>query len=57
MGGATGERARDARSSPCATVGHEVVLTHGNGPQVGTLMLQHAVGEPGPRPAAHALTR
>jgi carbamate kinase len=26
--------------------GHEVVLTHGNGPQVGTLMLQHAMGEP-----------
>jgi carbamate kinase len=26
--------------------GHEVVLTHGNGPQVGTLLLQHAVGEP-----------
>jgi carbamate kinase len=26
--------------------GHEVVLTHGNGPQVGTLMLQHAIGEP-----------
>ena len=26
--------------------GHHVVLTHGNGPQVGTLMLQHAVGEP-----------
>ena len=26
--------------------GHQVVLTHGNGPQVGTLMLQHAMGEP-----------
>src|SRR3954463_5180858 len=26
--------------------GDEVVLTHGNGPQVGTLMLQHAMGEP-----------
>jgi carbamate kinase len=26
--------------------GHEVILTHGNGPQVGTLMLQHAMGEP-----------
>jgi carbamate kinase len=26
--------------------GHEVVLTHGNGPQVGTLLLQHAMGEP-----------
>ncbi|MGI8729252.1 MAG: carbamate kinase [Solirubrobacteraceae bacterium] len=26
--------------------GHHVVLTHGNGPQVGTLMLQHAMGEP-----------
>ena len=26
--------------------GHEIVLTHGNGPQVGTLMLQHAMGEP-----------
>jgi carbamate kinase len=26
--------------------GHHVVLTHSNGPQVGTLMLQHAVGEP-----------
>src|SRR4051794_412576 len=26
--------------------GNEVVLTHGNGPQVGTLMLQHAMGEP-----------
>jgi carbamate kinase len=26
--------------------GHEIILTHGNGPQVGTLMLQHAMGEP-----------
>jgi len=26
--------------------GHEVILTHGNGPQVGTLMLQHVMGEP-----------
>src|ERR1700709_1938207 len=26
--------------------GHQVVLTHGNGPHVGTLMLQHAMGEP-----------
>lgn len=26
--------------------GHQVILTHGNGPQVGTLMLQHAMGEP-----------
>ena len=26
--------------------GHEIVVTHGNGPQVGMLMLQHAMGEP-----------
>jgi carbamate kinase len=26
--------------------GHQVVLTHGNGPQVGTLLLQHVMGEP-----------
>ena len=25
--------------------GHELVLTHGNGPQVGALMLQHGLGE------------
>ena len=25
--------------------GHELVLTHGNGPQVGALHLQHEVGE------------
>lgn len=36
--------------------GHEVVLTHGNGPQVGTLMLQHAMGEPqAPALPLHAL--
>jgi carbamate kinase len=26
--------------------GHEVVITHGNGPQVGALLLQNALGEP-----------
>ena len=29
-----------------ARAGHEVVLTHGNGPQVGALLLQQAIGEP-----------
>jgi carbamate kinase len=49
--GTWGEQLASARGVADAVValhreGHRVVLTHGNGPQVGTLMLQHAMGEP-----------
>jgi carbamate kinase len=41
--------------------GHQLVLTHGNGPQVGALMLQHALGEaeapPLPLDALTAMTQ
>ena len=36
-------RARDRRGR---RAGHEVIVTHGNGPQVGLLALQQAAGEP-----------
>ena len=47
VGGAARERARDrARGARrCARLGHEVVLTHGNGPHVGSLLLQNKAGE------------
>ena len=36
-----------ARTTAClARAGHEVVITHGNGPQVGLLALEQAAGEP-----------
>ena len=41
------ENAREIAEAMLAlrAAGHEVVLTHGNGPQVGALLLQHALGE------------
>jgi len=41
------ERARTIAAEVVAlrAAGHELVLTHGNGPQVGALMLQHELGQ------------
>ena len=43
MAGAAAQRPRDRRAVVALRAqGHEVVLTHGNGPQVGALLLQRA---------------
>ena len=46
----TAQRHRGRGAIAASRRGHEVVLTHGNGPQVGALALQQAGGEPATRP-------
>ncbi len=45
------ERAKNTAQviSNIISAGHQVVVTHGNGPQVGSLLLQQAANTPGVR--------
>ena len=46
--GAAAPNAREIAEEVAAlrAAGHELLLTHGNGPQVGALMLQQGLGRP-----------